>query len=183
MRTLLNKLYLISGLLSGLCIVIMVLLILSQIIGRFFGFIIPSVDDFSGYSLAAATFFGLAYTFKNGGHIRVTLAIKALPPKLRKFQEIAILTLAVVLTLYMAFYLVHLSWESYIYEDVSYGYIPVPLWLPQLPVAIGMVMFTIAVIDDWVCLIMGGTPGYILHEDDELKVSLESDQTAEKGDH
>ncbi|TBR41594.1 TRAP transporter small permease [Marinomonas agarivorans] len=169
MRILLDKLYLLCGYLSGAFIVIMMLLIIAQIMGRLLGFIVPSVDDFSGYSLAAATFFGLAYTFKEGGHIRVTLAIKSLSPHARKIQEGLVLVLGILLTSYMAYYMVHLVWESYIFEEVSYGYIPVPIWLPQLPVALGSIMLTVAVIDDFWRLLSGKVPAYQAHEIDETK--------------
>ncbi|MCZ2722015.1 TRAP transporter small permease [Marinomonas sp. 15G1-11] len=166
MRKFLNNMYLASGYLSGFCILLITLLIVSQVIGRLFGFIVPSVEDFSGYSLAAATFFGLAYTFREGGHIRVSLAIKFLPASSRRIQELFILAVALLLCAFMSFYTIHLSWESYIFEEVSYGYIPVPIWLPQVPVALGMVMFTIAIADDFFCTLLGQTPNYLKHEDE-----------------
>lgn len=173
MRKLLNNIYLASGYLSGMSILMITLLIVAQVIGRLFGFIVPSAEDFAVYSLAAATFFGLAYTFHEGGHIRVSLAIKSLPPAVRKVQETAILIFASVLSIFMAFYMVHLAWESYIFEEVSYGYIPIPLWMPQVPVALGAIMFAVAIIDDLVCMLMGKTPKYLQHEEAEL--SLDND--------
>lgn len=170
MRTCLNRLYLLCGYLSGAFILIMTLLIIAQIIGRLFGFIVPSVDDFSGYSLAAATFFGLAYTFKEGGHIRVTLAIKNLSPVGRKVQECAVLVVGTLLSAYMAYYMVHLVWESYIFEEVSYGYIPVPIWIPQVPVALGSIMLTVAIMDDLCRLLRGKLPAYQAHEADEANL-------------
>ena len=180
LRLILNKLYLISGYLSGFCIVLMTLLIVAQVAGRLFGFIIPSIEDFSGYSLAAATFFGLAYTFREGGHIRVTLAIRHLPMKVRRIQEFLVLMFAVLLSLFMTFYMVHLMWESYVYEEVSYGYIPIPLWLPQLPVALGMCMFSVAILDEFFTLLSGKEPHYLSHEEDELtkEVLIPSEEDA-----
>jgi len=176
MRKFLNNMYLASGYLSGFCILLITLLIVAQVIGRLFGFIVPSVEDFSGFSLAAATFFGLAYTFREGGHIRVSLAIKFLPEKARRFQELSILIVALILTLFMSFYTIHLTWESYVFEEVSYGYIPVPIWIPQVPVALGMVMFTIAIADDLVCALSGKTPNYLKQEDDlDLESGLGGD--------
>ncbi|EAQ64895.1 probable DctQ (C4-dicarboxylate permease, small subunit) [Marinomonas sp. MED121] len=173
MRKLLNNTYLVSGYLSGFSILMITLLIVAQVIGRLFGFIVPSAEDFAVYSLAAATFFGLAYTFHEGGHIRVSLAIKALPPKIRRLQEGAILIFGTLLSAFMAFYMVHLAWESYVFEEVSYGYIPIPLWMPQVPVAIGSIMFAIAIADDLVCMLLGKKPKYLQHEEDEL--SLDND--------
>ncbi|PCJ11241.1 MAG: C4-dicarboxylate ABC transporter permease, partial [Candidatus Neomarinimicrobiota bacterium] len=93
MSTLRDKFYLASGYAAGFCIALIMVVILVQIVGRLFGFIIPSAENVSGYALAASTFFGLAYTFHEGGHIRVTLVIQKWSPRARFAQELAVLIL------------------------------------------------------------------------------------------
>ncbi|CCN82941.1 putative TRAP-type C4-dicarboxylate transport system, small permease component [Vibrio nigripulchritudo SFn27] len=164
MNTFKHTLYMLSGYSSGLCIVLMMLIILAQVIGRMFGFIVPSAEDFSGYALAASTFFGLAYAFREGGHIRVTLVIQRLPASVQKYQETAILIFAFLLVTFMSFYCAHMVWESYDFEEVTHGYIPIPLWIPQVPVAIGMIGLNLAVLDNLIIALKGGTPTYKAHE-------------------
>ncbi|RDL45373.1 TRAP transporter small permease [Marinomonas piezotolerans] len=166
MKTFKETCYQLSGWLSGFCIVAITLLLLAQIVGRFFGFIVPSAEDFAGFALAASTFFGLAYTFNEGGHIRVTLLIQRLNKGQRKVQEAAILTLALGLTGFIAYSCCYMVYESYIYDEVSYGYIPIPLWMPQLLVASGAVALVLAVFDAWLSAIRGQSPNYIRHEDE-----------------
>ena len=158
--------YRMSGWLSGLCIVAITLLLLAQIVGRLFGFIVPSAEDFAGFALAAATFFGLAYTFHEGGHIRVTLLIQRLNQGPRKVQEAFVLTLGLILSAFVAYACCYMVYESYIYEEVSYGYIPIPLWIPQLSVALGSIALALAVLDAWLSAIRGQSPHYIRHEDE-----------------
>lgn len=153
-----------SGYLAGFCIVAIVLIILAQIVGRLFGFIVPSAEDFSGYGLAAATFFGLAYTFREGSHIRVSLLIQRLSPAGRRVQELLVLILALLLAGYMAYYCLYMVWESWEFEELSYGYIAIPLWIPQVPVALGCLAFNIAILDSLVECLRGYTPNYQLHE-------------------
>lgn len=160
MRALLDKLYLVSGLLSGFCIVLITLIITTQIVGRMFDFIVPSAEDFSGYALAAATFFGLAYTFRTGSHIRVTLVIQNWSKRSRYIQELLVLIFALLLTSFMSFYSVHMVWESYVFEEVSSGYVSVPIWIPQVPVALGLVILNIAVLDDVIAVLRRRTPSY-----------------------
>ena len=160
-----EKCYQCSGLLSGLCIVLITLLLLAQIVGRLFGFIVPSAEDFAGYALAASTFLGLAYTFREGGHIRVTLVIQRFSPAPRKIQETAILILSLALLCFLSYSCIYMVYESYIYDDVSYGYIPVPLWIPQVPVAVGMIALNLAVLDALVMSLKGKTLSYSQHED------------------
>jgi len=161
--------YLSSGYGAGICIILIMLIILAQIVGRMLGFIVPSAEDFSGYCLAAATFLGLAYTFRTGGHIRVTLLIHRLPEKAARVAEALVLLLALGLTSFMSFYSIHLIWESYVFNDVSYGYIPIPLWIPQIPLGVGCVALNIAVLDDFIGMLRGRDPSYLAHED-ELKL-------------
>ena len=166
MRSILDRIYTLSGALSGALILGITLIIMAQIVGRWFGIVIPSTDDFSGFMLAASSFLGLAYTLKTGGHIRVSLVIQRLPARYRKLQEFFVLIVAVLLAIFMSWYLWNMVYESYIFEELSIGYIPVPLWIPQLPVSIGCSLFTIALIDELVCVSLGGRPTYQKHEEE-----------------
>ncbi|TYL46613.1 TRAP transporter small permease [Marinomonas sp. IMCC 4694] len=165
MSPLKDKLYQASGLLAGLCIVIITLLLLAQIVGRLLGFIVPSAEDFAGYALAASTFLGLAYTFREGGHIRVTLVIERFSPLPRKIQEATILILSFALLCYLSYACSYMVYESYIYEEVSYGYIPVPLWIPQVPVAVGVIALNLAILDALIMVLKGEKPTYSQQED------------------
>ncbi|MEA1081140.1 TRAP transporter small permease [Marinobacter qingdaonensis] len=161
-----DKFYMASGYAAGFCIALIMVIILMQIVGRIFGFIVPSAEDVSGYALAASTFFGLAYTFHEGGHIRVTLVIQKWGPKARFIQELAVLIFGLGLACYMTFYCWHMVYESYIFEEVSHGYIPIPIWIPQIPVGLGMTALAIALLDDLVAVLRQRTPSYQQHESD-----------------
>ncbi len=166
MSALKENLYLTSGYLSGACIVAIMVLILAQIVGRFFGFIIPSAEDFAGYALAASIFFGLAYTFREGGHIRVTLAIQRLPRHWRRLQELSVLLFGLVLSGFMTWYCWFMVWESYVFEEMTHGYIAMPLWAPQVPLGIGATALSLAVLDALIAVLKGGLPDYIGAEDE-----------------
>ncbi|MFT5722512.1 MAG: TRAP-type C4-dicarboxylate transport system permease small subunit [Motiliproteus sp.] len=164
MRFLLNTLYLACGYLSGFCIILITLIISAQIVGRLFGFIVPSAEDFSGYALAASTFFGLAYTFRHGGHIRVTLVIQHWSRRSRYIQELLVLVFGLLLVSFMSFYAIHMVWESYVFEELSSGYIAVPIWMPQVPVALGILVLNIAILDDVISVLRRHSPSYKTHE-------------------
>lgn len=166
MQTIREYFYLASGYLSGLCIVGITALIMAQIIGRLFGVLVPSVEDFSGFCLSASIFFGLAYTFREGGHIRVTLLIRRLSNGQRRIQEWLNLIVALALSGFITYYCCHMVWESYAFNDVSDGYVPVPLWIPQLPVALGSIALLLAVIDAMWQMVKGDQPGYLQHEEE-----------------
>ena len=158
--------YLSSAVLSGSCLVIMTLLIISQIVARFFGVVIPSSEDFAGWLLSATIFFGLAYTFHHGGHIRVTMLLSRLSPKHRRRQEFFNLFIGLLISAYFAFYSMVTVYESFDYQEVTETYLAMPLWIVQTPMAIGTFFLFIAMIDSFVEMLAGRTPHYISSENE-----------------
>ena len=161
MRNFLDKLYLGSGMLAGLFIILITLMILAQIIGRWFGIIIPSTDDFAGFFLAATTFLALAYTFRMGGHIRVTILVHLLKGKPQRFALALALLVFIIIIAYGVYYTRAFTYESWSFNELSQGYIPVPLWIPQTAMVIGLAIFLIALIDDFVLVLSGKTPSFV----------------------
>ena len=164
MRDMLDRVYTGAGVIAGVCIALITVMILTQIVGRWFGVIIPSTEDFSGYLLAAASFLALAYTFRHGGHIRVTLLIQLLSPSRQHKLTYLVLIILVIITGYGAYHLCYLVYESWSFNELSQGYIAIPVWVPQLPMALGAVLFFIALIDDIVSSFLGHTPTFLERE-------------------
>jgi TRAP-type C4-dicarboxylate transport system permease small subunit len=146
--------------LAGAFLVGIAAMTLAQIGGRTLGFAARSFDDFAGFAMAASFFLGLAWTMRCGEHIRVTLLLHHL--KGRKRHVMAIIALAVSLFLcgYFAWYSVDMTWTSYQLNDVSQGLVAVPLWIPQLAMALGLVVLAIALADDLLLALRGGIPSY-----------------------
>jgi TRAP-type C4-dicarboxylate transport system permease small subunit len=160
-RALLNGLYLVSGVLAGIFLVGIGVLILAQVIARTLGLHLPSADEISGYCLAASSFLGLAATYRRAEHIRVGLVIERLSPRWRRPVELWCLAAAVFLLVYFAWYAVDMVWWSYVLNDVSQGLLPIPLWIPQTGIAAGLAVMAVALIDDLIVLLAGGTPSYL----------------------
>ncbi|UYI49172.1 TRAP transporter small permease [Vibrio natriegens] len=155
MRGILDNIYRVAGAISGVCIVIICITILVRVTGRWFGVVIPSSGDIAGYLLAASSFLALAYSFRSGSHIRVSLFLQKLSPTALIIVERSILLLASVLVVFLSYQLGYMVWESWLFEEVTHGYIPMPLWAVQLPVAIGSAIFAISVIDTTVRHFLG----------------------------
>lgn len=147
MRGIMDNLYRISGAIAGVCIVLICITILVRVIGRWFGVVIPSSEDVAGYLLAASSFLALAYAFRSGSHIRVSLFTQRLSVSSSLLIERLVLVFASVLVTYLCYQLAYMVWESWEFEEVTHGYIPLPLWIVQLPVAVGAAIFAISIID------------------------------------
>ena len=74
----LNKLSRFCGYIAATFLILVAIFILIGISSRIFGFYIRGLAEYSGYCMAAASFFALAYTFVEGGHIRITLFFEKL---------------------------------------------------------------------------------------------------------
>ena len=144
----------------------MTLLISAQIAARFIGVVIPSSEDFAGWLLSATIFFGLAYTFNEGGHIRVTMLLVRLGKTKRRYLEFFNLAVGLLISGYLAFYTFHTVYESYDFGDVTDTYLVVPLWMVQMPMAIGSLFLFIAMLDSFAEMLQGETPRYIVNEDE-----------------
>ena len=155
MRKWLDRLYLASAWLAGLCMVGVLAMVALTIASRLFGFSATGSDAYAGYATAGAGFMALASTLKRGEHIRVTLLLGALKGRAHKALEVLALSIATLLAGFLAFYSVHLAWQSWEINDISVGIDATPLWIPQILMAMGTVIFFIAFADELVLELMG----------------------------
>lgn len=166
MRGLLDRIYLISGWLSAALILGIAVLVSAQVLLNFstrvlslpLPSIIPSYADFAGFMLAAATFLAMPYTFRSGGHIRVSLITSRLSARVQLFLEVIVLLLATALIGFACWYMIALIRESIEFGDMSSGMIPVPIWIPQCFVGIGLVLLLIALIHTLIETLQTGAP-------------------------
>lgn len=159
-KRILDGLYSACGVLAALSLLAIACIIIAQIVGRLFGVLIPSADEFAGYALAGSTFLGLAYTFRANGHIRINMFTGRLSPKGAHAAEVFSLVLGTAVLGYFTWYLVDMAWTSWDFEDVSPGLIPVPLWIPQACIAFGTLLMTVSMLEELVRALRGKMPVY-----------------------
>jgi TRAP-type C4-dicarboxylate transport system permease small subunit len=146
--------------LAGASLIAIAVCVLIQILARFVGLVVPWTAEFAGYAMAASTFLALASTFNAGGHIRVDLLLAHLPVRVRHWAEVLSLVLGNFVVGYFAWYVVVMTWESYLFNDVGQGTFPVPLWIPQAFMALGVLALSILLVDNLVRLLLFGTTSY-----------------------
>ena len=141
----LEKIYKFSGYVAALFLILIAIFILLGVCSRIFGFYIRGLSEYSGYCMAASTFFALAYTFGEGGHIRITLFLEKLNKKFRKIFEIWCLLVASIFSGYLAFYFIKMLIISYKFKERSEGADEILIWIPQTSVAIGSSIFFLCI--------------------------------------
>ena len=139
----LNKLYKFSGYLAAFFLILVAVFILIGISSRIFGFYIRGLAEYSGYCMAASSFFALSYTFVNGGHIRITLFLEKSTGFKKKFLEVWSLVVTTIFAGYMSYYFIKMLKISYEFEERSEGADEILIWIPQCSVAIGATLFFI----------------------------------------
>lgn len=145
---------------AAAAMVLMCVVVLAQVIGRLLGILVPSATDIAGYCMATSSFFALAYTFRNGGHVRVSLLLYRLGPALRHKAEVLCLAVAMLLSAFFFVYLVDMTIETYEVGEVSSGIVAIPLVIPQAFLSIGVGSLLLTVIEAFVSVIRGEMPSY-----------------------
>lgn len=155
MRTFLDRLYLFSGYLAGAFVVAIFVLMLLLSAGRPLGLNVPAGDEFIAWSMAATAFLGLAHTFRHGEMIRVGLLIDRFKGRARWWFDLLSLTLGLGFIAYFTFYAVTMTYDSYRFNDMANGVLAIPLWIPQLGFSGGLVILTIAFVDELFYVLTG----------------------------
>lgn len=152
--------YLGGAVLAAICLISIALLTLAQVIGRAIGVMIIDAGEIAGYAMAASIFLALAYTLREGGHIRVSLLLSHVGPRFRRGLEIWCLLAFSAMAVFLCYASINFVHDSYTFGDVSTGMIVMPLWIPQLPMAIGIGLLALALIQETVRVIAGANPVY-----------------------
>ena len=142
----LNKLYKFSGYIAAVFLIFVAVFILIGISSRIFGFYIRGLAEYSGYCMASASFFALAFTFVESGHIRITLFLEKLSGFKKRIVEIWCLTIASFFSGYLAFYFIKMLIISYKFQERSEGADEILIWIPQTSLAFGSFIFFICIL-------------------------------------
>jgi TRAP-type C4-dicarboxylate transport system permease small subunit len=150
MRKSLDALYQAAVYAAALFMIGTLLSVLAGIVDRYVKIGIRGTDMYAGYCMAAAAFFALAPTLKQGEHIRVTLILQKLRGSAKHRLELWSLGVATILSALFAAYSVRLAYNSWQFNDISTGNDATPLWIPQIAMAIGTLVLLIAFVDELV---------------------------------
>ena len=161
MRRFLDWLYLASGALGAVFIALIAVLMIAQSVLREFNVRTGAVNDVVAWSLAAASFFAMAHAFKHGDFVRVNLLLEKLPAGRRRALEISCLAIGTVSVAYLAFWANKFTYDSWAFNEVAQGLLPIPIWIPQASFALGSLLLLVAIIDELVIVLRGGRPTYV----------------------
>jgi TRAP-type C4-dicarboxylate transport system permease small subunit len=165
MRRFLDRLYAASGVLAAICLASIGVMMLAQAFGRGAGILVRGADDIVAWLTAACAFLALGYTFRHGELVRVGLWIDMLSPGRRRVAELGALGVTALFALYMVWAISRFVYESWQFKELAQGLIAIPIWIPQMSLVVGAVIFLVAVLDELTRVIRGGKPEYQVAEE------------------
>jgi TRAP-type C4-dicarboxylate transport system permease small subunit len=161
LRRFLDRLYFASGAIGAIFVLLIAVLMVGQSVLRQFNVPTGAVNDVVAWCCAAASFFAMAHAFKHGDFVRVTLLLEKLGERVRRRVEIACLSIAAVAVGYLAYWANKFTYESWQFNELAQGLLPLPIWIPQASFAIGSLLLLVAVVDELVIVLRGGKPSYV----------------------
>ena len=161
LRRALDRLYLASGALGAFFIVLIGVLMIAQSILRELNVRTGAINDVVAWFCAAAAFFTMAHAFKHGDFVRVTLLLESVSARTRRALEITALAIGSLAVGYLAWWACKFTYESWEFNDIAQGLLPLPLWIPQLSFALGSVLLWVAMLDELILVLRGQVPTYV----------------------
>ncbi len=125
---------------AGIIFLLMVMLLLEVLTRYVLRSPISIADEMGGYLLVSITFMGLAFTWKEKGHVRVSLLVSRLPDKIARVLRFITLILATLFTLPLIKACYDLIMDSLLFESRSGSWLRTPLAYPQTILLIGAIM-------------------------------------------
>lgn len=168
MRRFLDRLYAAGGALAAVCLAGIAAVMLAQAGMRASGLLFRGADDIVAWLCAGSAFLALGYTFRHGELVRVSLVVDRLKGRARRSAEIACLSAALLISAYAAWAVTSFVYESWKFGELAQGLIRIPIWIPQMSLVIGNLIFLVAVLDEFVVLLRGGKPRYQAAADERL---------------
>ena len=137
------------GYLSGWLVPLMMMLVVVDVFMRYVMHRpLMVADEFSAYMLVALSFLGFAYTWREGGHVRVEVVVNYLPPRIYAWVRLIGLILTFIFMVEM---------DRAAYKMITYAlqmkmrsstWLMFPLFWPQLTIFVGFVLLTLMLVVD-----------------------------------
>ncbi len=103
-------------------------------------------DEYSGYLYLASIFLGLAYAFTQDAHIRINIITSKLGKKANSIVDVIAGVITIAVLGFALFRTILFTFDSYEMEMVSEAVSETPLYLTQIVMPIGIILFILAVL-------------------------------------
>ena len=113
----------------------------------------PASGAMSGYVLAMAVTWGLAYSLRSGAHVRIDVLLPRMGPRIRSISD----WFALMGVAFLAYVITWKMWEKVISDyrqgTLSIDYPLTPLFIPKIVIALGFTLLVITALEMMLSLI------------------------------
>ncbi|KIX12846.1 TRAP transporter small permease subunit [Dethiosulfatarculus sandiegensis] len=139
-----DKLSQLGGYAAGVMTCLGLAIVLVEIVARsLFDATIYITDEYSGYLMCGLAFCGLAYTFKEKGHIRMVFIYKSLKNRARLFLELCCLGAGLIFCIFLTYHSGLFFWDSVVSGSQSMQITETYLAIPQFFMPLGSFILTL----------------------------------------
>ncbi|MEX0285268.1 MAG: TRAP transporter small permease [Paracoccaceae bacterium] len=156
LRRVLDTLYTAAGVLAACCLIAILSLIVIQMLARWTGEVFPGAPAYVAYFMAAASFLAFAHALNRGSHIRVSILLNAVGPRVRWVIETWCFAIGTAIGWYFVYYANRFVYWSWKFGDISQEQDKTLLWIPQSVMLAGGVILAIALTDNLIHLLLTG---------------------------
>jgi len=145
---------------GGICLFLLMAVIVCDAGGRyFFNAPISGVYEISEfYLMIAIVFLGLARTQRLKAHVRVELVLERLPVSVARMLEVVFLLATIVVFACITYVTARNGWNNIVLNRWTTGVVAIPTGPSWLIVALGSGVFTVRLVFDTLCIILGRPP-------------------------
>ena len=138
-----------ANLISAVCVLILMVLVIADIFGRYlFNSPVPMTYEVGSFLMVFVVFLGLAYTQRMGAHIRVEFFTLRLSERARAMLDILASGLGLLLYLTIAYQSFNWALASWRVGDYVAGLINIPRWPSQFMVPLGSALLCLQFLAD-----------------------------------
>jgi TRAP-type C4-dicarboxylate transport system permease small subunit len=133
-----------GGYAAGWLVPLMMLLVVFEVFMRYVLNQPPIIsDEFGGYMLVAVSYLGLAFTWHQKGHIRITFLVDRLPRSISSPLRLVTLVIAFIFSLVLVESSYMFLVLSFKFHLSSSSWIHFPLQGPQMTLVIGFILLSL----------------------------------------
>ena len=138
-----------AGALAAIIFGILTLMVCYDVVARYvFNEGTTWVTEIGTYMFVAVVFLGLAQAQRANAHIQVEILVDRLSAASRTFAELVGLWLGLLFVVMCAWQAARFTTLEYLNGARDWGLLGTPLWIPQVPITIGFVLFAAAILCD-----------------------------------
>lgn len=130
------------GVVAVLVILFMMVATVADVARRYFaGSPIPGVTEAGEVLMVMSVFLGIAFAESRGAHVRVTIVLEMLPPRVAAIVNSLAMLLVLVLLAWMVWVTTGRAIDAVEVNEVRFGLVKIPVWPGRIAIAVGLAVY------------------------------------------